>query len=55
MSRAVSIGRFTQKFKYTTPENKGIQPHISGSTGLVKDGVFVLLMDLDSLLKKFLL
>ena len=53
--RVVSMGRFIQKVRFTNPQKKGIQPYISGSTGLVKDCVFALLINLDVPLRKFML
>ena len=47
-SRLVSMGRFIQKVRYNNPNQKGIQTQISGITGLVKDGICGLIIDLDS-------
>ena len=45
--RAFSVGRFGQIVRYTNPRIKIIHPHISGSTGLVNDGVSSVLLELD--------
>ena len=49
------MGSFSQTFIYTNTDNKGIRTHISGSTVLVKDCVFVLPVDLDMLVRMVLL
>ena len=45
MRRAVSVVRFIQAVRYNNPDQKGIQPHISGNTCLINDGVSALLID----------
>ena len=55
MIRAVSMGRFSQTVRYLNPKQRGIQPHIYGSTGLVKDGVCALIIYLDTLFSRVLL
>ena len=55
MSREVSMGRFGQTVKYPNLNQNGIQPHIGGITGLVKDGVCAILIDSDSPLSGVLL
>ena len=46
MIRSVSMGRFSQTVIHPNPKKKGVQPHMTGITSLVKDGVCALLIDL---------
>ena len=55
MRKEMSMGRFSHTVRYTNPNHKGIQSHISGSTSSIKDGVCALLIDLDSTFSRVLL
>ena len=45
--RKVYMGRLILKVRYTNPYKKDIHTHISGSIGLVKYGVYDLIIYLD--------